>query len=650
LIFFKKHFAFLTALFVFFVYLITLAPSVVEIDSGELATVQSTLGIAHPTGYPLFTIAGYLFSKIPLPTAKIFQLNILSAFWCSLAVGLFAFIVKFILDNLFAFSAARILIVKTNEKEIKSKNTSTKIQKVNKDIPETIKYLIAILSALILTFDKTYWLQSTSVNVYSLQAFLFILIIFSVLIAYVKNNSSSFLGSKNHWLMVAAAFALGFSNHMSTIFLLPGAAYLFFDKNGFNKKSFVQIGIMILLFISIVIIFYSYFPIRSAQKPILNWGDPISFSKLLKLMVGKQYKIWPFSSEEAASINLSYLFTNLPSEFWVSIIFSIIGFFVVIIKARKLFIFIAINLLFTVLYTINFEIHNVTNYFLLAYISITFFAVFGIIQIFSFLKAQKYSYLLPSALVILFIIVEATLNFKEINQNDNYTFNDYTKNILKFGSKNSIILTYEWDFFVSASYYFQYVENYRQDICVIAVKLLRKSWYYKQLNTDHPKLFAEMQDGNSFLLNDVSPFEKEVKFDNGAPEKYNFKILNDSIVKNISKHDIFITPELFDIEMQKGEFNLPKGYTLVPEIFNFKVVKGNNYVPAPDPNFILRLPKKRNYYINFIESNVGSMLARRALYEMQFDKIDRAKLYIKKIKTDFPDYFLPAGLEQVLER
>ena len=55
----RKYFYLLTAFFVFVVYLFTIAPSVVQIDSGELAAVQITLGIAHPTGYPLFTIIGY---------------------------------------------------------------------------------------------------------------------------------------------------------------------------------------------------------------------------------------------------------------------------------------------------------------------------------------------------------------------------------------------------------------------------------------------------------------------------------------------------------------------------------------------------------------------------------------------------------------
>ena len=96
--FLRKHFALVTAVFVFIIYLVTLAPSVVEIDSGELATVQATLGIAHPTGYPLFTMIGHFFSLLPLPFSKIYQLNMLAAIWCALAVWMFVFTSKFLLE------------------------------------------------------------------------------------------------------------------------------------------------------------------------------------------------------------------------------------------------------------------------------------------------------------------------------------------------------------------------------------------------------------------------------------------------------------------------------------------------------------------------------------------------------------------------
>ena len=98
--FFLQYYSELTALFVFIVYLTTLAPSVVNIDSGELATVQITLGIAHPTGYPLFTMLGYLWQIIPLPFTAIFKANLLAAVFTSLAIWIFTKSAYLMLSNI----------------------------------------------------------------------------------------------------------------------------------------------------------------------------------------------------------------------------------------------------------------------------------------------------------------------------------------------------------------------------------------------------------------------------------------------------------------------------------------------------------------------------------------------------------------------
>src|SRR5215207_7572765 len=59
-------------------YLLTLSPTVNFLDSGELITVGATGGIAHPPGYPLYTILGSAFIHLPLGDPA-WRLNMLSA-------------------------------------------------------------------------------------------------------------------------------------------------------------------------------------------------------------------------------------------------------------------------------------------------------------------------------------------------------------------------------------------------------------------------------------------------------------------------------------------------------------------------------------------------------------------------------------------
>ena len=49
---------------VFVTYAITMAPGLMYTDSGELAAACTTLGVAHPTGYPLFTLLGHVWTMM----------------------------------------------------------------------------------------------------------------------------------------------------------------------------------------------------------------------------------------------------------------------------------------------------------------------------------------------------------------------------------------------------------------------------------------------------------------------------------------------------------------------------------------------------------------------------------------------------------
>ena len=642
----KKSFWLFVSAFFFIVYLTTLAPSVVEIDSGELAAVQATLGIAHPTGYPLFTMIGYLFSLIPLNFSKIYQLNILAAFWCSLGAGIFAYTVKLVLDNITSFQFNKTVKIEKSKKNIKGKKNVPVSKKTS--IPENIKYLTALFSGSILAFEQTFWFQSTSVEVYSLHIFLINLIILFLIKAYLFDKNPLNKIVKKRWMLFAVVLGLGFTNHMTTLLILPGAAYLYFEKNKFNSSSIKTILLLLLIFLPLLILFYSYLPIRASQNPQLNWGNPVNFENFYRHISGKQYQVWLFSSTAAAKKQLAYFINRLPDEFNISLFIALFGILVSFFMARKFFIFLLITFLFTVAYSINYDIVDIDSYFLLAFIALSFFSAFGIIKILSYLEIKKFGIIIPSILILLFIGVEFYYNYTNVDQSNVYTFKDYTLDLINSTEKNSIIFSYEWDYFVSESYYFRYVENFRRDVAIVDKELMRRSWYYNQLKTNYPSILIGLNDDINSFLSALKPFERGEDYNPNLIEMHYRKLMTDLTAENAGKRNFYLAPELFENEIQRGEYTLPEGYSLVPDLFLFKVVKGKNYIPAADPNFRLRFPKKDSKYITFIKNNVANMLARRALYEIQNDKIGRARIYIKKIKTDFPDYILPAGLGQIL--
>lgn len=636
----KKYYVVLTSIFVFIIYLFTLAPSVVQIDSGELAAVQATLGIAHPTGYPLFTMIGYLFSLIPLPFSKIFQLNILATIYCSIGVGVFTYTIKYCLDNILVFRKKNLSKESAKKEKKKSKEQSTEKQI---EIPENFKLITAVFGGLSLAFSRTFWFQSTSVEVYSLHLLLITLIIFFLLKAYVKSFENDKL---SNWLLFAFFLALGFTNHLTTLMILPGTAYLYFSRYKFNSASFKKLALMITLFILVLIAIYSYLPLRASQNPILNWGNPIDWERIYRHVTGRQYQVWLFTSFDSAGKQFSHFWNILPFEFFIGLLFVLIGLIVSLFRSKTLGLFILISFLFTLFYSINYDIHDIDSYFLLAFIMLAFFSSFGALKILEMKSLPKNYGLIGLGLVL---VIQLFFNFREVDQSGVYTYEDYTKAILNTSPKNSIIFSYQWDYFISASYYYQYVENQRKDITIIDKELLRRSWYYNQINNHDPNILSGVNNEVDQFLIALQPFERDEKFDANRLENLYRTIMSNLIKTNVSKRDYFIAPELVDQEMKRGEFKIPDGYNLVPHLFFYKVVQGEDYVPAPDPDFQIRISSNRNYYIDQVERMVGQMLSNRAYYEVKFGKTDRAKIYLKKILNDLPGFKLHPALQQVLK-
>lgn len=629
---------------VFIIYLLTLAPNVIQIDSGELAAVQATLGIAHPTGYPLFTVFGYIFQLIPLPFSTIFKLNILASLWCASSVTIFIYTAKLILENIHKFEVVKSIKKKKKVKDKKSETTEDNNQ-INK-ISTTVIYISSLFGGLFLAFSKTFWFQSTSVEVYSLHLFFITLIIYFLVKAYVNENQSELKG----WLIFAAVLALGFGNHMTTLLILPGVAFLFFNKLKFGKDTFLKLGKMLALFFPALFLIYSYLPLRAAQNPVLNWGNPVDMERILRHVSGKQYQVWLFSSTEAAKKQFNYFINNITDEYNIILLISLLGLIYTFTRARKLFFFLLITFISTVLYSINYDISDIDAYFLLAYIVLAFFASAAFVKIFEFFKTKKHRFGMPVIIGFVFASTLFYVNYGKVDQSDQYTFEDYTKALLNSVEKNGIVFSYQWDYFLSASYYYQFVESFRKDVIVIDKELLRRSWYYNQIETSYPKVINNIKSDVEPFLKALQPFERSENYNAPLLQNLFVRLMTNLVSKN-EEHKFYIGPEIFDKEMREGEFVLPEGYTVVPDNFMFIAVKDNKYVEASDPNFKIRFREKRNHYDRFIEESlVGPMLARRAFYELQFDKVEKAKFYVNKLLNEFPNYRMPMELIQAVGR
>ena len=617
---------------VFVVYLITMAPGIIQIDSGELAAVASLPGIAHPTGYPLFTLIGFIFTKLFFFTSKIYALNFLSNLY---TLGGFFFIYginKLLLKNII------------NERPVEKKGK--KKSSVAKSFDDNEIKLIAIISALTLAFSKTFWLQSTSVEVYSLHILLITATLYFFLKAYFIDtaNREHTLVKVNlkPWLLFAFFLGLSFTNHMTTILVLPAMAYLYFDKFGFNKFSLKNILIMLIPFF-LALSLYLYLPISASNNPPINWGNPIDWEKFKRHVMGWQYQSWIFSSTESASKQFKYFLSIYPIEFaYIGLIFILSGLFKLFKTNKKIFLFTILLFITCLLYSINYDINDIDSYFLLAFISSGFIMTFGFYFIAE--KFLKHSIYLLTLVPLLLLV----MNFEKTNQSDNSQFQEYTQSVLDTAEKNSIIISYLWDFFISPSYYLQFVENKRKDVIVIDKELVRRSWYFNQIKTNYPEIYYRSEDLIKGFIPELIKFERNQNYNSHVLEKFYKDIILSFILRNIHDHTIYLTPEMVQNEIRNGWLVIPDSLQIVPDLFLFKIVRDTNYQPLKSSDYKINFRNDQSYYTETLKNLIVSAHINRALYELKFGKKEAAKNLVMKVYKISPEIQLPYELVQLM--
>ena len=506
----------LLVLFVSFgVYLHTLTPTVGFHDSGELITVAYTSGIAHPPGYPLYTLFGKLFCTL-IPIGNIaYRMNMESALFASLAVMMTYFIILKLLIINYQLSIIRI-------------------------IP-------SIVASLILAFSATFWEQAVIAEKYTLNAFFFTLLIFILLKWQEAQNSK--LKTQNYLYLFAFMLGLSFTHHFQTAYLVPGSIF-FISATLWNhrdtevqrkKKSpqisqifsirnpqsairnFLKMGLLFILPLTL----WLYLPLRASQNLPLNcdWGNPKTWERFIAHLSVKEYHYFMvFSAKEC----LNHLFLNLKtvfvSEYGLLVFFSICGFFISL-KNKPIFsLFLLLvglaNIFHLTTYAI--PISNTKDYHLPSYIIFSLWTGQAMFFIASF--AKRFSLLLLFVPLFLFIS-----HYQEANKVRYYFAYDNGRNMLKSLRDDALLFTYTDDDLFPL-WYLQYCSRFRDDTVSINILRLQYDWYAEGLKE---------KTGLSFSL-----LPQELSNLKGGEDVTRFRI-KDIVDKNIKNSPVYIFPFQF---------------------------------------------------------------------------------------------------------
>ncbi|MBI2442109.1 MAG: DUF2723 domain-containing protein [Lentisphaerae bacterium] len=335
-------------------YLLTQAPTVTLEDSGELVTGAANLGVPHPPGYPLWTILGWIFTRIfffveywghPNPA---WAVNCMSGFFGALCCATVALLVS--------HSGRDLLRTFRHEEDPEA---ATPVEKV-------ISFSSGVASGLILAFCPFIWSQCTIAEVYSINTFLHVLILTLAYVWLHRPYEDRLL----YWL--AVIFGLTFTNCQPIVLLTPGLMLIFWavDRRlfrdclaaglviigvvillqlkfpqyafrNFERREFwtivsvllvlapVVIGVVarqifsewrrvvpMLLFAMLGLSLFVYMPISSDFNPPINWGYPRTFEGFRHAVTRGQYQaLSPALSPKAFVDQIVEFISELEDQF-----------------------------------------------------------------------------------------------------------------------------------------------------------------------------------------------------------------------------------------------------------------------------------------------------------------------------------------------
>lgn len=470
------------ALAVFAAYWATLAPAVQPEDSGEIAASLYTLGVVHPSGYPLFTLLGGAFSRLPLGGTVIWRLNLFVALLCAVAVFLFYRLFLFLLAEHPAGAS----------KPLPSAQGKTRKQKGIHPPPpaEPLRNeLAAATAALLLAFSRTFWSEALSLEVYAFHLVFLAgvtLLFLRSLSLHARDPSGA---AHRAWILFAFSLGLSFSNHMMTVLLAPAFLYLYFSSHGAGRAAWAKIGAAALPFLAGLSL-YLYLPLRAAQKPLMNWGDPSSAGNFWRHVTTEQYRYKMFSSPDVAFRKLADFLSQFPPQFaYVGLALAAVGLWTLFRRNRRMLAFSALVFLGCVLYAVNYDFDD-PNFYLNAYAATAVWMLYGLRATLEAARGRRgiaFAGVLCGALVLF----SAGINYRAVDQSGDYAVEDYVKNTLEGLVPNAVLFTGQSRNLSLPADYYQWVEKIRPDVVLLDYKLMTGSfWYYELIERRHPDFFA----------------------------------------------------------------------------------------------------------------------------------------------------------------
>lgn len=411
----KKYYPIILCFFPLIIYIITASRTLPWGDGAEFYIAVRTLGIPHPSGYPLFILINRLLYL--LNTSPLFLNSLPGIFTCIAVLFLYLIIFRLTEDR-----------------------------------------LVSIILPLFFAFGQEIWLQSVAAEIYTLNLFFFVFMI------YLLTNGST---NKRFMPLLFFVSGLALTNHLtSLLYIMPILIFVFLQK----RKSIRYLPLAL-----IPLTIYIYFPVRSLTNPILDLFNPENLGQFINYASGKAfyYRTLFFSGRYIIEQLRQFLYASW-RQFLILIPLGFYGIFLTKDKRlRSLFI---IMLILVFGYSLLYNIPDKQGYFL------PFYALW---LIFIALALSKIIPRCFKIVLLIFPMISILVNYRLCDLSQESSLDDLCTSIYESSQNNSIIISD--DYFVFCGLLNKELDEQKQ-IIPVSQFYLKMDWYADQLKNNYQEL------------------------------------------------------------------------------------------------------------------------------------------------------------------
>jgi tetratricopeptide (TPR) repeat protein len=530
-------------------YLPTLARTVTLVDSGELIVASARLGVAHPPGFPLYLLCGFVASKFPWGSIAQ-RFSLLSAVFAAVVAALTSLIFMELATITAASTANAVNAANTVNDGVSAGAGAASQRRLS-----TLWLLLPVATGLTVAYSVTLGFYATVAEVYTLNLALLAAVIYLLLcwwrvvgetVTAVKVNNK--LAAKEvlatsandstiplaHKYLLGSALVYGLALGVHHVTILLAAPMLICLVTGRQGKQFWRqpTTAVAILLVVVGLMVYSYLPLAASREPLLNWGAPNTWQRLYWHISARQYQVNVFAVDrERLGEQISYFLTLFWRQFTpLGLALAIWGMITLGQRQRGLLICCGLLLGCDIGYGLIYDIaEDKDAYYLPTLLILGAMIGLGLKALIVRTAMSRWRYLVW-ALVIVLPMANWGSHYWENNKREYRVASDFVKNTLQAVEPGGMLLTLEWQFY-SPFLYLHHIENLRPDVTVIDVNLVRRSWYVRgYLRQRYPALMQACQRETEEFLSDLDLFEQQLPY-NAPRIQQRFVALINALIK-----------------------------------------------------------------------------------------------------------------------